>query len=358
MANRILILRLDAIGDFVLFSGALPHLRKMFPQDEITLALHSAVAPIAEQCPYVDNILPIDRARFRSDIEYTHNLTASVRGKFDVAINTMYTRTEVSDNIIARTHAPQKIGFECTDKDGAEGRRLQDQIVYTDLIRSSAEWIYEIERYAQLLGQLGIVVSADKVRPELWIQKTERERAEALLKREALQEKKFMIVCPGAGFATKLWSSESFARTADAIAERHGMKVVFIGSTDDRDLVDSIRSQMTHPAITLAGQLGLREFAALTSYAGLYVGLDTAGFHLAWTSGIPTVGIFGGGHFGRFIPSMPNVRIAHVLMDCYHCYWHCIYDEVKCMTSITPEIVLKEVDEVLHARVVVKAEHL
>lgn len=345
MNQRVLILRLDGIGDFVLFTGVLPHIRKVFPDAHITLALNSEVAPLAEHCPHVDRILPIDPGRFRTDLGYAEEITGSVRNKFDIAINPVYTRRRVTDNIIARTRAERRIGFECHDNDGRLERRRKDQVLYTELLKTSQEWMFELDRYALLLNHFR--VAPVDLKPQLWFQPREKSRVLELLRGKSLREREFAIFCPGAGFSTKLWSAQAFAQTADEISRRFHLMPVLIGSKADHEIVESIVVRMNERSVTWIGDLNLREFAAVTEMAGLYVGLDTAGFHLAWTAGIPTVGIFGGGHFGRFNPGLPHVRIAYVPLDCYHCYWHCIYDEVKCLTAVTPEMVIGQVEDLL-----------
>jgi ADP-heptose:LPS heptosyltransferase len=347
MHRRILILRLDAIGDFVLFTGALSSLRERFNEERITLALNPRVETLARHCPYVDEIITIDPLRFTCDGAYIQQIADLVRDKYDLVINAMYSRTEESDNIVARTRSTRKVGFECSDNDGGREWRRENQVLYTDLIPSPGEWKFEVDRYLELLRHFGRNVSVDQLSPRLWLQKSEHDDAMKILHQHGLQEKEFAIICPSAGFPSKLWSAASFAQVASELGRRFNLKVVVIGSSDERRQAEEIADLTSEPVTLLVGSLDLRQFAALTALARIYVGLDTAGFHLAWVTGIPTVGIFGGGHFGRFAVDLPHVRIVHFPMDCYGCYWHCIYDEVKCITSITPQMVISQVDELL-----------
>jgi ADP-heptose:LPS heptosyltransferase len=344
--KRILLLRLDAIGDFVLFTSILPHLRKIFQDDHLTLILHPAVAPLAEHCPYVDTIIEIDQKQYAVDENYAEEITKKVRGQFDVAINTMYTRTWQSDNIIARTHAPVKIGFQCMDIDSEQKRRMNEEILYTHLVHTTKEWMFELDRYKQFLDEIGVRVTEQNLKPELWISDKDKLWTKNFIQAN-LPTTKFTIMCPGAGFDTKLWSSQSFARVADYLIENKSMTVVIAGSEKDKTLASSIMAKTKNKIYDLTGKMSLNQFAALAEHSSLYLGIDTAGFHIVWTLGIPTIGIFGGGHFGRFTPSFPHVKIVHHKMDCYNCYWHCIYDETKCITYITPENVIAAIDQLL-----------
>ena len=350
LKKRILLLRLDAIGDFVLFTSVLPHLRKVFKHGHITLMVNSVVLPLAEHCPYVDGIMGIDPKRYTTDRKFVEEIAHEVQGKFDIAINAQYSRTWQTDNIIARTHAPIKIGFECLDKDGQQERRTREQVLYTHLIRTTSEWMYELDRYVGLLQDLGISINGRILKPELWITDQDRESCNQFLKNVVSPHERFAVLCPGAGFDIKLWSAASFVSVADQLYGRYQMKVIIAGTENEKLLATSIMESMKHKAIDAMGILTLPQFVALMEKAAFYIGIDTAGFHIAWTLGKPTVGIFGGGHFGRFTPTLPHVKIVHVPMDCYYCYWHCIYDEAKCITTITPEMVMQEIERVVQTR--------
>ncbi|HMD14064.1 MAG TPA: glycosyltransferase family 9 protein, partial [Bacteroidota bacterium] len=227
--------------------------------------------------------------------------------------------------------------------------RLQDQSLYTTLVTSPNEWMFEIERYRLLLNTLGIPPDAESLKPVYWIRDEERVWADKYIA-NTFPNKQFAVLSPGGGFDAKLWSNESFAAVADWLIEKYRMNVVITGSANDKPLAQEIQKLSKQTLYDITGESSLNQFAALVGCASLFVGIDTAGFHFAWTSGIPAVGIFGGGHFGRFTPSVPHARIVHVPMDCYRCYWHCIYDEIKCITAITPEMVRTEIESVMNVQ--------
>lgn len=343
--KRILLLRLDRIGDFVLFSSVLPQLREYFKGNSLTLLVNSLVAPLAEECPFVDDVISVDPFRYETEYEYQNGMAGRLRDRFDVAINTMYTRSPASDNLIARTRAPIKIGFSCLDKDGREERRSREGGLYTHLIHARTEWKFEIDRHHDLLKGLGIKADRKDLVPRLWIPEKEGKKASAFLEITLGVGRPFLMLCPGGGARIREWSPSGFAHISDHLSEKYGYSILIAGSVGDRPLAGLIMSRMKRKAIDITGETTLPAFAALMSHAAMYVGLESGGFHIAWVSGIPTVGIFGGGHFDRFTPSLPHVRIVNHPMECYHCHWNCIYDEIKCITSITPEMVMAAIED-------------
>lgn len=340
-------MKLDAIGDVALFTSVLPHLRAHYSTDTITLGVNPAVSSLVQGCPHVDHIVLIDQMKFAVDPRYSREITAAIRSKYDIVINAKYTRTSQAENIIARTRAPVKIGFECRDRDELFEMRNASQILYTTLVPSKSAWKFEIERYADLLSTLGMEVRGKQLIPDLWLSDKELHWAEKFIRENTPADRPLCIVCPGAGFGSKIWALENYVPVLRTIVERHKYLPIILGSHKDSVAAEEIIRLSDCGALDFTGKLNLREFAVLTSKAGLYVGIDTAGFHLAWIHGIPTVGIFGGGHDTRFIPAKPHVRTVRVPMDCYRCYWHCIYDEIKCITSITPAMVSDAVEELL-----------
>jgi heptosyltransferase-3 len=58
-------------------------------------------------------------------------------------------------------------------------------------------------------------------------------------------------------------------------------------------MIDAIQSRLAQPAISLAGQLSLKELAALAGRARLFVGVDSAPMHIAAAMGTPCVALFG-----------------------------------------------------------------
>ena len=71
--QKILILRLDAAGDFILTTPSIRAIRENFPTSYITLAVTKKVYNLAEFCPYVNEIIPFDTP-FSSSTENGDNV--------------------------------------------------------------------------------------------------------------------------------------------------------------------------------------------------------------------------------------------------------------------------------------------
>jgi heptosyltransferase-3 len=75
-----------------------------------------------------------------------------------------------------------------------------------------------------------------------------------------------------------------------------GVRVVLTAAPDksEAQMIADIQGRIAHPvAANLAGQLSLKELAALTGRARLFIGVDSAPMHIAAAVGTPAVAIFG-----------------------------------------------------------------
>lgn len=126
-------------------------------------------------------------------------------------------------------------------------------------------------------------------------------RVEALLAMHGLQAGGFIHIHPTSRWLFKCWPAERVAALVHELTAR-GWPVVFTAAPDAKEramMVDIVARLGVLPAPTFAptvdfsGQLSLKELAALTACARLFVGVDSAPMHMAAAMGTPTVAIFG-----------------------------------------------------------------
>ena len=112
---------------------------------------------------------------------------------------------------------------------------------------------------------------------------------------------------------------------------------------------------LKHPnLIDLTGKTTLDETMLIVMNSSLVIGNETGLTHLGYLSGVPTVCILGGGHFGRFLPwneFNDVVKCVYNKMDCFQCGWRCKYVNLNkgevppCIKNIKPEKVINAINE-------------
>ncbi|MBI3937501.1 MAG: glycosyltransferase family 9 protein [Betaproteobacteria bacterium] len=117
-------------------------------------------------------------------------------------------------------------------------------------------------------------------------------RVEALL--GDCRSQSFALLHTYPKFNYKMWHRAGWRALAEWL-DAQGMRIVLSGGPDaaETEYVASVRTNMLHGTVNLAGKLTLAQTACLVSRARLFVGPDTAVTHFAAALGVPTVALFG-----------------------------------------------------------------
>ena len=104
----------------------------------------------------------------------------------------------------------------------------------------------------------------------------------------------FVHIHPTSRWMFKTWPAERVAQLIDAL-QGEGRRVMLTAAPAEKEMamIARILSLCTEPPVNLAGQLNLKELAALTRRAALFIGVDSAPMHIAASQGTPIVALFG-----------------------------------------------------------------
>ncbi|MCI5227713.1 MAG: glycosyltransferase family 9 protein [Candidatus Electrothrix sp. AX2] len=147
---------------------------------------------------------------------------------------------------------------------------------------------------------------------------------------------------PAARWQSKFWPVAYWAALADKLQNR-GIRLIFGGSQQDSEYINSIVRLMKTAPIIAAGRLTLPQSAALIQYASLYIGLDSGPMHIAALARTPVVALFGPTHPDKVGPyNLPGKNEHRIIqakeLDCLECRKrNCSHR--SCMRKISPEVV-------------------
>jgi len=360
---RILILRPDSIGDYVLFSGALQPIRNRWPDAWIELAVQPHIRNLPALCPYVDRISSVYRfAPWLGLRRYILKgtwllerflLRPTVKPvwlpQFDIVMYPVSAPKEEWLSVVRITEAKEKWGFSGVQLNYQEldDDRNVPEKVFTRSWRNTNEnlWVHELERTRGVLREMDVV--CENIDPVLWLADRDRDFAASVLPDAGCVG--FFI---GAADDSRRWPAEKWVELG--VRQDVAPKVVLFGGPSDRCLAVVLGKRLGEQnvrALNLAGKTTLRELAACLEKCRAVVSNDSAGLHLAVACGVPTVGILGGYHFGRYYPwGDPRIhRVASVPMDCRHCNADCCYGDFRCVSDISVDAVLVELEAALQA---------
>jgi len=334
--RKILFVRPDSIGDFAIFSGVLEHFREIYKDAGIHILLQEHIAELAQNCPYIDEVITFDRKKMVHDQAYCDGIIEGLKSKkFDVAIYPVYSRDEVGDFLTLNSGADTTIASEGDESNMPPDKKLANDSAYTRLIPASNESMLETVRNVEFINNLALKNICEQCAPKVWINREDETIVDTLLSNLNLQNP--IVICPFSQHIIKDWP---LWKWAEFIAKYKNYPILICGSEKNKTQTDGLINLSDHNNLhNMCGRITLRQLAALLTKSRVCVGADTGSVHIAAAVGCPQVVITGGGHFGRFIPYSPGTTLVYLPMKCYQCNWRCKYSQARCITQIRVETV-------------------
>jgi len=264
--QRILVVKLGALGDFVQAFGPFAAIRAHHPDSEITLLTTKPFAEMAVASPYFDHVWVDDKPRL-----WQLGKVAALRSKLRAG---RFTRV---------------YDLQTSDRSGWYFRLLGAGVEWSGIAKGCShphanprrDFMHTIDRQAEQLAMAGI---ENVPSPDLsW--------TEADLSRFGLPHP-YALLCPGGAphRPAKRWPAAHFGQLAQWLAER-GVIPVVLGTDKEQGAIDTIVAACPQ-ARSLAGQTGFLDILGLGRQALLAVGNDTGPMHLAAAAGASSLVLF------------------------------------------------------------------
>lgn len=349
--RRVLILRLERIGDLLMTLPALAALRRRAPQARLDLVVGSWSAPLAGLLEGIDRIEILDVPWLaRGDRGRTSRVALAWRAlrwrrrRYDLAIN--FEPDIRSNLLLALSGAQRRVGF--VSRGG--GPCLTEALSYDPASHTAANTLRLVDAALPPVGTPGAdgVAPADG-EPRLKLPTAARERASQCLAGLPPAAPLVGIHASG-GRAVKQWDPRRFGLVATRLARTQGAAIVLTGETADRPLVDVVRATIPTdvPVVDLCGRLGLVDLAAALERLALFITADTGPMHLAAAVGTPVVAIFGPSDATRWGPLTSRARIVRAAWWCSPCN-RIRVPPARCAGRMPDCLAAVDVDEVCHA---------
>lgn len=357
--KRVLILRKDTLGDYILFYPSLIAYRKAYADAEITLVVTKLFRGLSPLLSNFEHIIWFDAKRFSTSFLYRRRFLLDLKKKgYDIAIQPTFSREPMGDLMMKFTEAFEIIGVDGDTTASTEEEKARNNTIYTKLVQVPESISEEINKN-KYIAEAITANMIDLTFPTIPTSIFSSAGAEAILRTYDLPSKAYVIFFPGSGTTFKIWPSEKFAEVADYFAEK-GITPVVCGGKGEQNLVQSIIEKTRHKdtMVNLCGKTDLPTMIHLLKQSQLYCGSDTGIAHLAAAIEVPVICIIGGGHFGRFFPygNLAKNRIVFdKTMQCKNDNWACSKnikegESAPCIKNILVEDVEKEIDILIGSR--------
>ena len=357
--DRVLIVRLDAIGDFILWLAAAQAIAEHYKArgKTVLLAANAVWADWAREQAIFDDVIAIDVREFRRSARYRYRAGRSIAALGCViAVEPTYTRTWLlGDSVVRVSGARERIG---SVGDGSNRRMWQMRLAnswYTQLLAADPSPCMELERNAEFVRNLGEPGFRARI-PRLKGAKALRPDPNFVA---ATAGQPYYVLFPGASWNGKRWPVSRFREVAERLYRQTGWQGIVCGGSLDDALAAALCGRSAAPMLNWAARTDLAQFAAVLAGARLVLSNDTSAAHIASACGAPTVCVMGGGHDGRFLPYQVEQQAEPFLqrtvvheMPCFGCGWQCIYkraaeDPVPCIERIGVDEVWRAIGELL-----------
>ena len=336
-SNRFLIIRLGSIGDIILTTPLIRALRKAYPNSLIDYLVKEEFLELLQNNPHIDNVYSINSGyglkeilKWRKKIisnEYTSilDLHRSIRS---ILMTIWLARVELgklNKNLFKRI-VLVKLGIN----------------LYKQIAPVTQRYFEAAQRYDLVDDGLGTELFHDGKIP-MKIANTS-------------ESKNFIVMAPGAGYFTKRWLPEYFAKLADKLIEKNNAEVFLIGSAADREVCNEIRKSMNNDVNDLSGLYSILETAAIIDASDALITNDSGMMHVAVSQKKPVLAFFGstteelgffpyGGKYKVLENKQLNCRpCSHVGRD------KCPKRHFKCMKEISPELAYNSIINLMESK--------
>lgn len=298
-SKRALVVRLDEIGDYMLWRPVMRHMlsAQVLEGKEITLCGNASWRSLYEQLDVecFHTVIWVDKRRFKKDLGYRLEILQQInRSGFEVVINPTFSRDKRHDDaIVLAAKGKQVYGMVANEENLRNYEKGYDTGMYHHLFRGPEEAMFELMRN-RLFAEY---VVGSKMDDFVW-----QLRKEQLPPVSVILPEKYLVIFPGSRSAKRIWPAQYFAEVATYCQQQFDWAVVLCGGPADISYANTFKQLFRGNVIDLTGATRLPELLTILKGAQWLITVDTGSVHLAAAVGCRVSGIFNGSQYGRFAP--------------------------------------------------------
>lgn len=294
--NTMLILRTDAIGDYILFRNFIKFIKKSekYKDFTITLSGNDLWKDLAEEydAQYVDNFIWIDKSKFLKTSGWVYTITTLRKihsSGFEILFDPNEFRSRLAEHIKKHSGAGRIIE---NDPDFLEHLPKKPE---NNSSRSIIERRIPLNEYFQFNVNKRFTERIIGTNIELAKTSFNVEPAKVL--------EDYIILFPGAGSLDRMWSPENFSKLTILLRKITASKIMICGDKrDSTSASDIIRFSRIENIENLTGKTTLPQLVSLIAGANILISNESCAVHIAAAVGTKAVCISNGNHFGKFNP--------------------------------------------------------
>ena len=311
-AQRILFVRLSALGDVINTLPALEALRSGRPDAHIGYLVEDRAYDLIRNHPAVSQVHLYPRKRwvamFRNPAEWWQALreirgfVSELRGaRYELALN--FQSNLKGALMCLLSGAPRRLGFG-----PANSKEHSHLFNHENVAPAGGELINRVEKFIALAAAAGGSAAGAQYRlPEA---PESRARVRQWLDEQALRE--YVVLHPGTSDfgAQKRWPPQRFAAVAAQLGRERKLPIVVSWGPGEKPLAEQIAAGSEGQARIALETRNVLDLAELIRGARLFIGCDSGPLHLASAAGTPSVALFGPKDPRTYAPWNPRSRVV------------------------------------------------
>lgn len=229
--ENILVLRLDAAGDFIVASGAIREIRANYPSAYITLVVRKYVYPLAELCPYVNEVLYMELPTIASDIQLLLKEIFRISSEhlwkrhYSMCFCLGYWGFRLPALLTCHlSGAYQRIGYRLNANLKYIGRPINPNdealgnFIFTRVLDNPPEIMHEAARNFYILTALGLRINSTDI--ELWYNHTDIKTARRLMNKSKESNTTYIIAGIASYDGVRKYSMDKYSSAFKQIIDK------------------------------------------------------------------------------------------------------------------------------------------
>lgn len=312
--GAILAIQLGDIGDVVLTLPALHALKIAFPTKTIVACVREKAGELMDICSDVDAVITVDKKDRppAEAIRYQFDFLKALRAhRYGLSIDFRTGTRGAIISLLAGAH--EKLGFY--DTEGKLWRnRIFSELPHIDYQRGT----YVADYYFELIKWIGVKSTGPD--PVLPIPRGLKRKVLDLLDARGIDGKaSFIVLQPFSLWQYKELHADKYLDIIHRICRRYRIPVILSGAPNEKQRAQDIADRSQGMVINMAGATTIGQLAGLLCLADLFIGVDSAGLHIAAATGTPTVSIFGPSEPSSWAPRDSSHTVIQPKQPCVPC---------------------------------------
>ncbi len=347
-ARRVLVVRLDNLGDVLLATPAIRALRRALPRAHLTLLASPAGAPVAPLDPDLDSVLvyqapwmdpdrqlPQDPSREASTIAEVRR-----RGYDAAVIFTSYHQSPLPAAYLCYLAGVPLRHAASLDGPGS---------LLTSRHRHPDRALHEVERGLDLVAGIGVEPAGDDL--VLQPRAVDLTAMGELVARQRVDGRPVVVIHPGCRCPSRTYPPEQFAAVAVRLSADLGARIIWTGSADEANWIERLRAKLAEPGVSLAGRTSLSELAALLAASDTLVTNNTGPMHVAAAVKTPVAALFAlTNPPEQWHPWRTPYRLLNRPVPCAICYQRVCPHQHECLRGVSPDDVVRAVPQLIEEK--------